>query len=437
MTKRRPTIKGRGAEILFGEPSMPAIEPLVAEVAETLGIAPEDEADLEKAIYEEAYDGEAGESLGQEGENDLAVLLPELETALAEEATAAEGSPRPAAETPIPTLEAAMDETEPGTEAAIHQPPSLEIVEEATGRVVPTRPSRLFVKVVPSDTTASADVQPPATSERTEVDQSLTEEEQRELLARLGGARLAELDQEIDRTYSQVLEVVGDNEDVATECYNLLLKARDIIWRREAARIAQAEYYIEQAQARLKRAERSRRGEKRYAWLITLWGGVWALAFIAALILLGQEAYRNIVTPTPSSDSLIDMRIFVPAMIWGGIGGVTAVWYSLFKHVGRRDFDTSYNLSYIAKPFLGIILGATVYMLLQLVLRTIGVVPAGLQGGAVDMPTVAPWLVYLVAWAGGFKENRVFDLVDKVMKQIFSGKESSAAATPEEAPPTR
>ena len=192
----------------------------------------------------------------------------------------------------------------------------------------------------------------------------------------------------------------------------------------------------EQVQARLKRAQGSRRGEKLYAWKITGWGGVWALVFLALLILLGQDSFRTALTPEPSSDSLIDMRIFVPAMIWGGIGGVTAVWYNLFKHVGRRDFDTAFNLSYVAKPFLGIILGATVYMLFHLLLRTLGVVPAGLQEGAFDMPTVAPWLVYLVAWAGGFKENRVFDLVDKVMKQIFSGKESSTTAVPEELAPT-
>ena len=437
MTKRRPTIKGRGAEILFGEPSVPAIEPLVAEAEEILGIAPEDEADLEKALYEEAHDGESGGPLEQIDENPFATPPPELETALSEEATVAEESPEPVAETPIPTLEAPMEETELGTEAAIHRPPPPEIAEEATGSVVPPRPSNLFFELAPSGTTASADIQASSTAEeRLELDRPLTEEEQKKLLARLGGARLSKLDREIDRTYSQVLEVVGDNENVATECYNLLLKARDIIWRREATRVAQAEYYVEQTQARLKRAEGSRRGEKLYAWRITAWGGAWGLLFLILLILLGHDWFRNALTPTPSNDSLIDMRIFVPAMIWGGIGGVTAVWYSLFKHVGRRDFDTAFNLSYVAKPFLGIILGAAVYMLFHLLLRTLGVVPTGLQEGTFDMPTVAPWLVYLVAWAGGFKENRVFDLVDKVMKQIFSGDEPSTPATPEELAPT-
>jgi hypothetical protein len=285
---------------------------------------------------------------------------------------------------------------------------------------------------------ATADVQVTGSQvERLELERELTEEEQKQLLALLGGARLSKMERELDRTYNRVLEIVGDNSDVSTECYNLLLKARDIIWRREASRIAQAEYYVEQVQARLKRSEDSRRGEKLYAWKITAWGGVWGLIFLAFLILLGQDWFRTAIAPTPSSDSLIDMRIFVPAMIWGGLGGVTAVWYSLFKHVGQRDFDTAFNLSYVGKPFMGIILGAAVYMVFHLLLRTLGVVPAGLETGNLDMPTVAPWLVYLMAWASGFKENRVFDLVDKVMKQIFSGSEPTPPAPPpEESAPT-
>ena len=103
--------------------------------------------------------------------------------------------------------------------------------------------------------------------------------------------------------------------------------------------------------------------------------------YTAILILLNVDWFRSTVFPTMSGNSLVDMDVFLPAMVWGGIGGVAAVFYSLFKHVGRRDFDSQYNLSYVGKPFLGVILGATVYMIIHLMIMTLGILPAGLEGG--------------------------------------------------------
>jgi hypothetical protein len=124
----------------------------------------------------------------------------------------------------------------------------------------------------------------------------------------------------------------------------------------------------------------------------------------------------------------VDPSIFLPAMAWGGLGGVVAIWYSLFKHVSARDFDSYYNISYIGKPFFGLILGATVYMVVQLIIVSLGIWPETLPEGVVS-PTIAPWIIYLLAWAGGFKENRIFGVVDLVMKRIFSSEETATIKT--------
>ena len=74
------------------------------------------------------------------------------------------------------------------------------------------------------------------------------------------------------------------------------------------------------------------------------------------------------------------------------------------------------------------ILGATTYMVFNLVLRTLGILPVGLEG-AEDIAdtafTVAPGMLYLIAWASGFKENTIFELVDRTMKRIFGGNKAS------------
>jgi hypothetical protein len=67
-------------------------------------------------------------------------------------------------------------------------------------------------------------------------------------------------------------------------------------------------------------------------------------------------------------------------------------------------------------------------MVFNLVLRTLGILPAGLEGveGIADTAfTVAPGVLYLVAWASGFKENTIFELVDRTMKRIFGGDKAS------------
>lgn len=453
MTKRRSSIKGRGSEILLGPPEPVEVEPLASDpefadlesLEESEGEpssppSPEPAAafeddELESALRAEALDGEPD----PEVEADSTALeegpppTPEMEQAFFEEAVAAEVPPEPEAETPIPTLEETMEEEELSEEMAIHEPPPAEVAD-VSGDVLPPKPAPKTFGLSEMEPIATRDIQEPEEKvERIELPKrDLTEEEEQELLARLGGARIQQLDEEITKIYDQVLSKVGENESIATECYNLLLKARDIVLHRQAARIPQAEYYVEQVRARLKRATESESGAKKYAWWIAGWGLFWFVAYIAVLILYNFDWFRGAITPSTSNPTPVDMEVFIPAMIWGGIGGVAAVFYSLFKHVGRRDFDSQYNLSYVGKPFLGVILGATVYMIIRLMIMTLGIFPAGLAQGdeALNAPTVAPWIIYLLAWACGFKENRIFDLVDRVMKQIFSGSEEEEPAEP-------
>lgn len=492
MAKRSSSIRGRGAEILLGQPTPADIEPQISEQPPVEAEPPEpdpidldlettlfsdesdqprptsspegklaeldledalfaDESDqppptwtsepepldddLIQALFEEALDGVPGPGR----EEDLSVLeeepppTPEMEVAFIEEAVVAEEPPEPVAEEPTPTLEVTMEEQDLSEEAAIYEPPLPE-TSDVTSGVLPPKPSRavfdMDIEPTPYDIQEPEEKVAPLEL----PDRELTEEEWAQILVWMGEERLQKLEQEIDEAYREVRRKIGENEDISTECYNRLLKARDIVLRRDAARFAQAEYYVELVHARLKRAEDSERAAKKYQWRILLWGLIWCTVYLAVLLLLGQGWVQEAMAPAePGTGSgWVDMPIFLASMIWGGIGGVVAVLYSLFKHVGRRDFDTQYNISYIGKPFLGLILGATIYMVFNLVLRTLGLTPAGLQGTETSSLTVAPGVMYLMAWACGFKENRIFDLVDRVMKRIFSGEEATEEPPPPE-----
>jgi hypothetical protein len=457
MTKRRSSIIGRGAEILRGEPPPVPFEPLGLDLAlaepELPGPAPAaepladaagelappagpgltlDEEDL-KALFEEAQAGEPtppGEEEGLSAQVPEPPPTPEIESALITEAAGAEEPPEPVAEAPAPTMEVTMKEKDLREEAAIHEPPPAE-TSSVAGDILPPRPAQPALDMGEIKPISFEIQEPDKKIERLELpDRQLTEEEKQQILARLGDARIQGLEARIDSVYEEVRRQVAGNDEIATDCYNNLLKARDIILRRDALKISQAEYYIEQARIRLKRAAESEAGAKKYAWWIAGWGLFWFALYTAVLILYNFSWFREVVAPTVTGNTPVDMEVFVPAMIWGGIGGVACVFYSLFKHVGLRDFDTQFNLSYVGKPFLGIILGATVYMIIRLLILTLGIMPAGLQGTEASATTVAPWIIYLLAWACGFKENRIFDLVDRVMKRIFSGEEAAAPAPP-------
>jgi hypothetical protein len=346
-----------------------------------------------------------------------------MERAFIEEAVSAELPPEPVAEAPVAPLDATLEELALEETASLHVAPPPEIDDVASG-VLPARLERLLAD---EDDVARSfdDIQAPFKKvEPLELPSTvLTEEDEAMLLARLGEERFLELERQIDRAYDDVRSIVGENEAIATECYNQLLLARDIALRREPGRMAQAEYYVEQVRTRLQRAADSETAAEKYQWRILAWGLFWCGLFLAAQILVNQPWLSERLSPSNEGASpFVNMEIFLSSMLWGGIGGVVAVLYSLFRHIGNRDFDTQYNISYIGKPFLGLVLGASVYMAYQLVVRAMGIFPVDLAGEEGGTPVVvAPGLMYLMAWAGGFKEDRIFELVDQMLKRVISG----------------
>lgn len=444
MTKQRASLRGRGAEILFGEPEPVQVEPRSSESTPT-----EADPDVETPGEEQAAQGpdEDDGSIAYGTEPELFLDDPEFERALEEEARASvspeeeefaaepERPPAPEGEAVVSALETPAGEEPPAPwpqvpvsaaeEVALYEgappvralngdvlyePPPPE-VEDLVHGVLPPKPEHLDLQE-PDE--------PPVPI--TLPDRDLTEEEKGQIMAWLGEQRIHDLETAIGEAYVQVRATVADNEGISTECFNKLLQARDIVVRRDLAKFAQAEYYVEWVHARLQRAARSDAAAKKSQWWILIWGLFWFSAFLALLIVLNESWFRDMIAVAGLSNTMVSMDVLLSTMIWGGIGGVVSVLYSLFKHVGQRDFDPHYSLSYVGKPFLGVILGATVYMVFNLLMRTLGILPVELSGiEEVSAPAVAPGVMYLLAWFSGFKENRIFELLDRMLKRIFSG----------------
>ncbi len=461
MARQQSSIKGQGARIVGGESEPQPTEPTSTQAeaaaagAPTGATPPESPppsmAELEAALYEEARAGEPEpvEEKAPWDDESAWPPSPEMEEELLQEDEAG-GEELPVVEVPVaPEVEgeetvdlraeaAAFravevdDEEEEQTPGAEESMEETELIDDVlldepeiydTEDVLPPKAPPGEFEMAEMEALGSGEIMD--FGEKVEPlelpDRPLPAEgavEVRDLAA----ARIEILDEEISQVYDQVRTEVGASESIVNQCYNLLLRARDIVLRRELTRIPQAEYYVEQARARLDRAAASRKGARRNAWWIMLWGLIWAMVYVALLVVLGSTYVAGWINYWGLRSAYMDPSILLPAMVWGGIGGVVAIWWHLFKHVSQRDFDSSYNISYLGKPFFGLILGATVYMVVFLFVTSLGIWPSaeatGVEG--IGNPAITPWIIYLTAWACGFKENRIFGMVDRLMKSIFS-----------------
>jgi hypothetical protein len=250
--------------------------------------------------------------------------------------------------------------------------------------------------------------------------------------------KLVELDRAIEAQYDRILqENVSVSKPITDWCQNMLAEARTIVLNQQVDKLAQAEWNVEQVRARLDRASESQKQAKWLAWPITLWGLAWFVIFVYLIFdptflvqLLG-------VSTGNSSDAFLVPPIFLRSLFFGGIGGVAAVFYHLFKYVRERSFDNQYTLSYVGKPFMGMILGSMIYLMVFVVMRVIGFAPPGLKesssGSVTDVVYTA--LLFFVAMAAGFKENLAFNLLNRLIKAVL-GPEEKEEETPTPPPVT-
>jgi hypothetical protein len=118
-------------------------------------------------------------------------------------------------------------------------------------------------------------------------------------------------------------------------------------------------------------------------------------------------------------------------MMWGGLGGVAAMWYYGRSQSGLRDRTPS-DLAVAGKPFLGALLGGAVYLALQIVLLLMGIwlVVFGIADGASEVPVMLFFVMNLLAWGIGFQQDRVLAWLDRAFQRVSTGSTRTRAAPP-------
>lgn len=140
-----------------------------------------------------------------------------------------------------------------------------------------------------------------------------------------------------------------------------------------------------------------------------------ALIFILGLIFL-PNAVKNLIPswfPELSPSAIPDISTMINTMMWGGLGGIISALIGLWAHRALdQDIHRQWAIWFFANPFMGIVLGALIFLLLRAVL--LGLFPS--TSGRFQLS----WILYAIAWIAGFKQNVFYDLIEHGLKLLES-----------------
>ena len=229
-------------------------------------------------------------------------------------------------------------------------------------------------------------------------------------VARRVGDRANRLWARIDKLYEQVAEGGITDPAKTSEALSHLRIARDKELE-DPRQFDEAEYLVNIVQYMVTRAGQVRQWGSTYGVVVLIYG-LFALAiFGAGLVLDGLSLLMNWLRPGLPADftsvkHVSDVFPLYSTILWGGVGGVLGLIYSLLKHAAiEQDFDRQYMLWYFGQPFLGMLMGVIVSLFLLA-----GVFLVDATGPAVQA------LGALLAIATAFRQNFVYAWLESLLR---------------------
>ncbi|MBO9361589.1 MAG: hypothetical protein J7452_05230 [Thermoflexus sp.] len=93
--------------------------------------------------------------------------------------------------------------------------------------------------------------------------------------------------------------------------------------------------------------------------------------------------------------------------MWGGLGGVCRIFYSLYWHVAiRRDFDRQCVMWYPVQPILGSRIGTIIFVIIPVGFFTIRGTPAPAN----------LLFAYLIAFISGFQQRFFLEPIERIVQ---------------------
>ena len=458
MARKRVSIKGRGAEILFGAEGPPPEDKqprggLPADVRaddEDLDVLLGAELEVIEPESEALPPAPVAAPVEAPPTPERPIEAPPAPVPLAGAPPVAERLPTPPPRPAARPLAPARPPTPPPRPAAapptpaIYTPPPTEkaVVEPEVARpAVPTvsRTRALEMPKVPIEELEAIDRDRPRegiiVTPGVDVERKLTTAQRQQILNRLGDRPL-DLEKDIDKTYKAVTRQLSNNIDIAKRALEALKGAREKLIELDARPdlFDEAELGVEQVRATLVQVDNSRRWSVTYGVPILLFEVVWMFLLLGAVLFDAPLAKwaKSTFGLELAQGTKLTMQALLPfwdALVWGGIGGVVGAFYNLYRHINDQDFDRQYTVNYLLQPIMGVVLGGIVYLL---VITGFLFLSIGTQAQATSEGSGATTLVAVViACLAGFKQEYFYAWLKYLMKSVLG--QSKREAEEEEA----
>lgn len=228
----------------------------------------------------------------------------------------------------------------------------------------------------------------------------------------------------IDLLYKQISEEFTTPPDVAQKMLDMLREARQLMID-SPEEYGNAEFRVMQVAAMMQRRRQSRRQARFLGPWIFFYLTFWLLVFTAGLVFNNQVTEFVRIWGRITPEQLANVSPIVNTMLWGGIGGVVGGMYALWYHVAdRQDFDKHYSMWYYVQPLMGLVLGAITFLILAggFLIVQVNIADPNASTGARLIP-------YLVAVLAGFKQDFVYDQLERVVSIFAPGARTESSAS--------
>ncbi len=209
-----------------------------------------------------------------------------------------------------------------------------------------------------------------------------------------------QLDQQIEILYTRVSNELNDNPKDVVFALEKLRYAHSITMVDDSQQYEEALQSVLVVKEMLLKKRHFRQWSYTWGVAVFLYALVWLIVCLAGFSLNFAETGG------------LNAGLWYSALA-GGIGGVAAIFYSLYWQISiKQEFDRQYLMKYLVQPILGFFLGTVMYFILNT--GFLAVNSNQEQGGGFIS------LALLLSFIAGFGQQPVYDLVDNFAHRLSS-----------------
>lgn len=161
--------------------------------------------------------------------------------------------------------------------------------------------------------------------------------------------------------------------------------------------------------------QRMSRWSVTWGVLILVYGVIWLLALLAALI------GSNFFFPAPANESQILAALLAagwPALLAGAIGGVIGMLHDLYRRISfTRDFDRQDIVAYLVLPLTGMVLGGAMYLFIASGYFSYKALVSQAPPVVASPAVITIYLV--LGWVAGFRQSALQGLVRRLIQSVI------------------